>query len=136
MIEVRSPLEMRADPKDGWQLTFWILDAFNYTTPFRTILADIAEALGQDPQTDLHLPAYEAYEDFIEGTLQFGTAPLRIYYEHSLSYLSLMCDSEAVLRNAAERIQPHIALVRRPKTSSRPKLRSPRRRRPAGAPGL
>ncbi|MBC7497269.1 MAG: hypothetical protein H7243_08930 [Sphingomonadaceae bacterium] len=79
MIEVRSPLEIRADPHSGWQLTFWVLDAFNDATPFRTMLADIASALGQDAKTDLLLPAYEAGEDFVEGSLKFGGVPLRTY---------------------------------------------------------
>ena len=75
------------------------------------MLADIAGALGQDAKTDLQLPAHEANEDFIEGTLQFGTVPLRIYFEYSLSYLALMSDNEPALRDAAARIQPHVALI-------------------------
>ena len=90
---------------------FWVLDAFDYATPFRAMLAEIAGALGQDAKIDLQLPAYEADEDFIEGILQFGVVPLRIYYEHSLSYLTLMSDNEPALRDAAARIQPHIALI-------------------------
>lgn len=111
MIEVRAPLEIQADPQGGWQLMFWVLDAFNYTTPFRAMLADIANALGQDAKTDLQLPVWEADEDFIDGTLQFGAVPLRIYYEHSLSYLTLMSDNEPALRDVAARIQPHVALI-------------------------
>ncbi len=75
------------------------------------MLADIAGALGQDATTDLQLPAYEANEDFIEGALQFGAVPLRIYYEHSLSYLTLMSDNEPALRDAAARIQPNVAII-------------------------
>ncbi len=111
VIEVRSPLDIQAHPQGGWQLTLWVLDAFNYATSFRTMLADIAGALGQDATTDLQLPAYEANEDFIEGALQFGAVPLRIYYEHSLSYLTLMSDNEPALRDAAARIQPNVAII-------------------------
>ena len=75
------------------------------------MLADIANALGQDAKTDLQLPVWEADEDFIDGTLQFGAVPLRIYYEHSLSYLTLMSDNEPALRDVAARIQPHVALI-------------------------
>lgn len=57
------------------------------------------------------LPAQEENEDFVEGTLQFSAVPLHVYYEHSLSYLTLTSDSEAVLRDAMQRIQPHIALI-------------------------
>lgn len=71
----------------------------------------IAGALGQGAKADLQLPSYEADEDFIESSLQFGTGPLRIYFEHSLSYLTLMSDNESALRDVAARIQPHVALI-------------------------
>jgi hypothetical protein len=105
MIEVHSPLKIEADPRGGWQLILWAGETFDYTTPFRALLGDIAEALGQDRQNDLQLPPYEVGEDFVEGTLRFGSTPLWIYYEHSLSYLALMSDSEGTLRDVADRIQ-------------------------------
>ncbi|MBL0914156.1 MAG: hypothetical protein IBJ13_01130 [Sphingopyxis sp.] len=113
MIEIREQPEIRSDPSGGWQIIFWVLNAFDYTTPFRAILSEIAQALGQDPQNDLRLPPFEAGEDFIEGILQFGTATLSIYYEHSLSYLSLTNDDENVLREVADRVQQHIHITRR-----------------------
>jgi hypothetical protein len=105
MIDLHSPFKIEPDPQGGWQLILWVGDAFDYTTPFRALLGDIVEALGQDRQNDLQLPPYEIGEDFVEGTLRFGSAVLRIYYEHSLGYLALMSDSEAALRDAADRIQ-------------------------------
>ena len=111
MIEVRSPLEIRADQHGGWQLTFWVLDAFNDATPFRAMLADIAIALGQDAKTVLRLPSYQTGENFVEGSLKFGGVRLRTYYEHSLSYLALMNDNESALRDAAARIQPYVAII-------------------------
>jgi hypothetical protein len=105
MIELRSPFKIEPDPQGGWQLILWPGDAFDYTTPFRALLGDITVALGQDRQTDLVLPPYEVGEDFVEGTLRFGSASLRIYYEHSLSYLALMSDCEGTLRDVADRIQ-------------------------------
>ena len=69
------------------------------------LLGDVAEALGQDPQTDLELPPYEVGEDFVEGTLRFGSTSLRVYYEYSLSYLALMSDSEGTLQDVADRVQ-------------------------------
>jgi hypothetical protein len=79
-------------------------DAFDYTTPFRALLSDIAEALGQHPQNYLELPPYEAWEDFIEGTLRFGSLSLRIYYEHSLSFLALT-DSQDMGRDHDRRVK-------------------------------
>jgi hypothetical protein len=105
MIDLHSPFEIEPDPHGGWQLVYWSGDTFDYTTPFRALLGDIAEALGQDRQNDLQLPQYEIGEDFVEGMLRLGSTVLRIYYEHSLGYLALMSDSEATLRDVADRIQ-------------------------------
>jgi hypothetical protein len=111
MIELRSPLKIEPDPQGGWQLILWAGNAFDYTTPFRDMLGDMVEALGQDRQNDLQLPACGEGEDFVEGTLRFGNAPLRIYYEHSLSYLALMSDSEDTLRDFADRIRRSVQLT-------------------------
>src|SRR3954453_351020 len=105
MIKLLPPLRVEPDPRGGWQLLLWAGDAFDYTPPSRALLGDIVEALGQDRQNDLQLPPYEIGEDFVEGALQFGSTRLGIYYEHSLSYLALMSDSVASLREAADRIQ-------------------------------
>jgi hypothetical protein len=104
-------LKIERASQGGWQLILWTGDAFDYTTPFRAVLGEIAEALGLERQDDLQLPAYEVGEDFVEGTLRFGNAPLRIYYEHSLSYLVLMSDSEGTLRDVADRIQTSVGLA-------------------------
>ena len=84
---------------------FWAGDAFDYTIPFRSILTEIAEALEQNPQIDLQLPAFDGNEDFVEGALLFGASPLEVYYEYSLGYLLLTSDSDVTLREAAARIQ-------------------------------
>jgi len=111
MIKVRTQPEIEPSSSGGWQLMFWVLDGFDYGTPFREMLAEIAQALGKDSQDDLQLPPYEAYEDFVEGVIQFDGTPLGVYYEHSLSYLSLTSDSEAVLYEVANRIQPRVQIV-------------------------
>jgi hypothetical protein len=111
MIKSRLSFEMQPiepAPQGGWQLMFYVGDAFDYTTPFRGLLSDIAEALGQDPQNDLELPPYEVWEDFVEGTLRFGSTSFRIYYEHSLSYLVLTTDSQDTLQIVADRIQGNV----------------------------
>jgi hypothetical protein len=97
MIELRSTFKIEPDPQGGWQLILWAGDAFDYTTPFRALLGDVAEALGQDREIDLQLPPYEIGEDFVKGTLRFGSTTLRIHYEHSLSYFALLSDGQAPL---------------------------------------
>lgn len=111
MIEVRSPLQIEAAPNGGWQLTFWVLDAFNYDTPFRAMLRKIADALGRSPDTDLLLPVAETGEDFVEGTLQIEGGELGVYFEHSLSYLMLTSDDVAALREAMECVRPHLRII-------------------------
>lgn len=111
MIEVRAPLEIKADPQGGWELVFWVLNSFNYTTPFRAMLREIAEALGEDADGCLSLPAHVEDEDFVEGVLMFHETSLRVYYEHALSYLTLATGDREVLAAVAERIQPRIAVI-------------------------
>jgi len=36
MIKVRSQPVIEPDPKGGWQLVFWMGEAFDYETPFRS----------------------------------------------------------------------------------------------------
>lgn len=111
MIEVKASLEIKSDTQGGFELMFWVCDSFNYTTPFRAMLVEIAEVLGRDPSVDLSLPPYLADEDFVEGTLTLQEGALRVYYEYALSYLSLGGGDWEVLKAVAERLQPHIALV-------------------------
>ncbi|WP_353465018.1 hypothetical protein [Sphingomonas faeni] len=111
MIEVRAPLEIKVDPQGGWELAFWVLDSFNYATPFRAMLIEIAEALAQHPIRSVSLPDYIVDEDFVEGTLLFNGSSLRVYYEHALSYLTLANDDRGVLTIVAQRVQSRIALI-------------------------
>ena len=59
----------------------------------------------------IQLPEYEANEDFVEGTLRFGDEVLRIYYEHSLSYLSLSTDRCEVLCDVAARLESSLKIA-------------------------
>jgi hypothetical protein len=111
MIEVRSLPAIERDPKDGWELTFWMGNAFDYSTPFRAALAEIAEVLNRERPSSLRLPGYEEWEDFVEGILQFGNSKIRVYYEHSLSYLTLFSSSEDVLREVAARLRSNFKVA-------------------------
>jgi hypothetical protein len=111
MIEVRSLPAIERDPKDGWELTFWMGNAFDYTTPFRAALAEIAEVLNREHPSTLRLPDYEQGEDFVEGILQFGNSKIEVYYEHALSYLTLFSSSEDVLREIAARLRSNFKVA-------------------------
>src|SRR5579871_2512960 len=89
MIKVHAKPLIEPDRKGGWELVLWAGDAFDPSTPFREMLAEITDALNQEAPTSVQLPGYDAHEDDVEGAMQFGDEPIRVYYEHSLSYLSL-----------------------------------------------
>jgi hypothetical protein len=75
------------------------------------MLADIASVLNDEAPTSIELPGYDAGEDRVEGVLHFGDEQVGIYYEHSLSYLSLMSDDATTLNMIADRLQPLVALA-------------------------
>jgi hypothetical protein len=111
MIRVHAKPAIEPHRKSGWELVLWTGDAFDYSTPFREMLTDIAEVLNKDAPTSVELPGYEATEDDVKGVLRFGDESIGIYYEHSLSYLSLMSDSANTLNKIAHRLQPLVALA-------------------------
>jgi hypothetical protein len=110
-IEVHSRPVIEPHRKHGWELVLWTGNAFDRSTPFRDMLTDIATVLDKDAPTSVELPGYDAAEDFVEGVLRFGDEQIGIYYEHSLSYLSLTSDSAMTLNVIADRLQPLVALA-------------------------
>lgn len=111
MIEVQCRPAIERHRKGGWELVLWTGNAFDYSTPFREMLSEIAALLNREAPTSLALPEYETFEDEVEGELQFGGQKIRIYYEHSLSYLALISDSEPMLHKIAGLLQPLLKLV-------------------------
>jgi len=108
MIEVSTPPTIDQEPGGDFQLCFWVLDVFNYDTPFRDMLAETTQTLGRDPNADLHLPCYSEGEDFIDGTLDLGSTELRVYFEHARSYLSITHTSKKILSNVLQQLQPRV----------------------------
>lgn len=106
MIEVCTQPTINQEPGGDFQLCFWVLDVFNYDTPFRAMIAEAACALGRDPCTHVELPAYLEDEDFVEGTLVLETTSLRIYFEHARSYLSFSHYSKAALEDVLHGLAP------------------------------
>ena|SRR5215475_12721290 len=111
MIELRSSPVVEATSDGKWQLVFWMGDAFEFATPFRAALDEIADALRREAHSIMQLPECEEFEDFVEGTLHFGDNVLHVYFEHSLGYLALSTDSEEPLRRTAELIQPRVIVT-------------------------
>jgi hypothetical protein len=111
MIKVHSRPVIEPHRKSGWELVLWTGDAFDYSTPFREMLTEIAAVLNREAPASVELPGYDAMEDDVEGVLRFGDEAIGIYYEHSLSYLALTSDSPNTLRKIADRLQPLVALA-------------------------
>jgi hypothetical protein len=111
VIKVASRPVIEPHHKSGWELVLWTGNAFDHSTPFRDMLADIASVLNDEAPTSVELPAYDACEDNVEGVLHFGDEQVGIYFEHSLSYLSLMSDDASTLNVIADRLQPLVALA-------------------------
>ena len=75
------------------------------------MLSDIAAVLAKEAPTAIELPGYDALEDDVEGVLRFGDEQIGIYYEHSLSYLSLMSNNANTLHRIVDHLQPLVALA-------------------------
>jgi hypothetical protein len=111
MIRLCAPPVIEHDPRRGWQLVLWAGNAFDYSTPFRAILADIASVLRDAAPTEVELPDHRDREDFVSGTLRYGEETLATYYEHALGYLALTSDKADTLQDVAERIRSLVVVT-------------------------
>ena len=108
MLTVHASPIVTVEPLRGWHLTFWLGEAFDYQTPFRAALVEIASILGRLKPTNIALPSFVEGEDFVEGQLSFGDATVGVYYEYSLGYLSLSSEDRTTLDQIEELTRPFI----------------------------
>lgn len=113
--EIGPVIELKSFPSieanlDGPQLVLWMGEPFDFSTPFRRVLAEIMEALGPESGRSLQIPTPEQGEDFIDGSFRFDGKLVEVYWEHSLSYLSLRPSDIAALHDIADRIRPLIVI--------------------------
>lgn len=85
-------------------------DAFDYSIPFREFIGEIVGILEESAPVFLDPPAYFPDEDFVEGTLRFGQASLRVYYEYALGYLDLTSPDRGPLEDVAARLLPRVRI--------------------------
>jgi hypothetical protein len=111
MISARCQPAIEAGQQGEWRLVLSMGRAFDYATPFRAVLDEIADALSREAHVTVQLPEYEAFEDFVEGKLYFGREAIHVYFEHSLGYLFLSSDNKIALRRIAELIQPGMTVT-------------------------
>ena len=106
MLKVHSPPRIEPDPQHGWQMMFWLGKGFEYETPFRAALVEMAEILQASETVRLDLPPRAPNEDFVEGSLIVGAVTLKIYYEYSLGYLALMNADRKALEAVTAKVLP------------------------------
>ena len=82
---VEATLEFGNTGSAGWGFSAWS-NRSDDAAPHRELLERVAAA---DPEITLDLPQARHNEDFVEGHLKWGFREVRIYFETTLSYLSL-----------------------------------------------
>jgi hypothetical protein len=85
------------DGSERWDLTLCVGKAFDFSIPFRAILQEIVVRLAASTTCELHMPAYQDREDFVSGTLDWGSDSYGVYYEYSLAYLDLSSRDKAAI---------------------------------------
>ncbi len=108
MLKVHSRPIIKPDPQHGWQLVFWLGQAFDCDTPFRDALDEVVSILQPSENVELELPPYAPDEDFVEGSMHVGTVTLKTYYEYSLGLLSLMSGDRGALESVAAKVLPFV----------------------------
>lgn len=94
------PVEFnKAEDTKGWELSLYVDRHFDSNVPFRPLLLFITESVrSQGIDADLLLPDYYPWEDFVEGTLKIRSFEIRVYFEYSLSYLTLIAEQSDGLK--------------------------------------
>lgn len=68
---------------------------FDFNFPFRPLLAFISECLQQEGvHSEVKLPDFMEFEDFVEGSITVGSREVVIYFEHSLSCVLFQSNSQ------------------------------------------
>jgi hypothetical protein len=113
MIKVSWPSHrFELGPDGTWQFILYVCDdGCFYGAPFRQVLEEIMGILNATLVTSLELPAHEKNEDFIYGILKFGDEKGDVYFEHSLTSLSLASAKRDVIDEISNPILPHVVLA-------------------------
>lgn len=91
-----------------WVLTLWVADPGDLAYSFRDLLAKIRAVLDALHATSVQLPPEVPIEDFVAGTLQWGDAAYRLYFERSLGFFELSSPCEARVREVLAAISPAV----------------------------
>jgi len=89
----------------GWGFCMWS-PLFDGEAPHRRLLERVAAA---HPAAGIKLPRYYLYEDFVEAVATWNGASVSIYYETTLSYLSLWSANREAVASFRTALLPLIA---------------------------
>lgn len=103
-------VERSRDGSEGWDLTLYVGEAFDSSIPFRAILQEIVARLSESATCELRMPPYQHHEDFVAGSLDWGSDRFHVYYEYSLGYLSLSSCDKIALDRLWSRLSSIVAL--------------------------
>jgi hypothetical protein len=78
----------------AWTLLLWVCDPFDDQYSFREFFVAIVAVLQQVHDAKLTLPPEKLREDFVDGTLRWGTLVYDVYFERSLGYVQFSNASE------------------------------------------
>jgi hypothetical protein len=86
----------------GWGFTLWS-DLLDDEAPHRDFLTKFSAS---HPGVELRLPPFDRDEDFVEGSLRWGSRDARIFYETIFSHLDLWApDREPVEKLRAAMVE-------------------------------
>ena len=97
MIALLSEPELKLEGSN-WTLLLWVCEPFDDAYSFRELFATITAALETKRDVDLTLPPEEPGEDFVDGTLRWGSTAYEVYFERSLGYVQFSSPSESSTR--------------------------------------
>jgi hypothetical protein len=106
MISLLQPLEL--EYKNGTAgLMLWLCEALDTNYSFRSVLAEIENALGGAAFAAYKLPPEIPNEDFIDGSLDWGGRTYSIYFERMLGYMQFSSSSLSHVEALRDAISQH-----------------------------
>ena len=89
LIIAFDPIEEDHRAECRFRLSQFFDASFDFNFPFRPLIEFLAECVRQTGvPVEVSLPDYDKFEDFVEGFIRIDGSEVRIYFEHSLSFIS------------------------------------------------
>jgi hypothetical protein len=96
VIELSSPPSSEREG-DRTTVLLWVCEPFDQHFSFRVLLREVQAALRSRAPVNISLPPEVPAEDFVDGTVCWGTWTIPIYFERSLGFLEFWVYSDEAL---------------------------------------